>query len=202
MSGSKSKVVAAVFIGMVLGVAAAAGVAWYLVQKKPAVFASKETAKPSPEAAPLPASAPAIVPPLAAGPAPASGVGDTNQHFEFYKVLTDKSDGTAHKNTARPAAKPKEHATAKAQTQPSQHATDSKGTYYVQAGSFPNMSDAEKLKAKLAFSGFEASIQTADIPGKGEWHRVRLGPFSSGEAGKTIAALKQNGIVATQVHAQ
>jgi cell division protein FtsN len=62
--------------------------------------------------------------------------------------------------------------------------------------------DAEKLKAKLAFSGFEASIQTANIPDKGVWYRVRLGPYNNGEAGKTIAALKQNGIIATQVQAQ
>jgi cell division protein FtsN len=34
------------------------------------------------------------------------------------------------------------------------------------------------------------------------WHRVRLGPYSDSEAGKTISALKQNGIIATQVHAQ
>jgi cell division protein FtsN len=74
--------------------------------------------------------------------------------------------------------------------------------YYVQAGSFQNVGDAEKLKAKLAFSGFEANIQTANIPDKGEWHRVRLGPYNNSEAGKTIAALKQNGIIATQVHAQ
>ncbi len=64
------------------------------------------------------------------------------------------------------------------------------------------MTDAEKLKAKLAFSGFEATIQTANIPGKGEWHRVRLGPYNGNEAGKTIVALKQNGITATQMHAQ
>jgi cell division protein FtsN len=74
--------------------------------------------------------------------------------------------------------------------------------YYVQAGSFQNVSDAEKLKAKLAFSGFEASIQTATIPDKGVWHRVRLGPYNDDEAGKTVISLKQNGIIATQVHAQ
>ena len=78
----------------------------------------------------------------------------------------------------------------------------SKEMYFVQAGAFQNMGDAEKLKAKLAFSGFEADIQTATIPDKGVWYRVRLGPYNSGEAGKTIATLKQNGIIATQVQAQ
>ena len=188
---------------MVLGIAAAGGVAWYLMQKKPTVFANKEQPKPAPQVA-LPASAPVAAAPVTA-PVAASGVGETKQHFEFYKVLTDKSDGTAHKNTAKPtpkpAPKPKEPVVAKPQhTAPA--ATASKEMYYVQAGSFQNVNDAEKLKAKLAFSGFEASVQTANIPGKGEWHRVRLGPYNGSEAGKTIAALKQNGIIATQIHAQ
>ncbi len=200
MSGGKGKVVAGVFIGMVLGIVAAGGVAWYVQNKKPASFVNKDVANPTPQVAPAPASAPVAI--LNTAPAPASGVAETKQHFEFYKVLTDKSDGTAHKNAAKPAPKPKEHAAAKPQPQPAPHEAASKETYYVQAGSFPNVNDAEKLKAKLAFSGFEATIQTATIPGKGEWHRVRLGPYSSSEAGKTIVALKQNGITATQVHAQ
>ena len=203
MSGGKGKVVAGVFIGMVLGIVAAGGVAWYVQNKKPASFVNKDAERPAPQAALAPASAPAIIaPPVTAVPVPASGVAETKQHFEFYKELTDKSDGTAHKNAAKPAPKPKEHAAAKPQPQPASHAAASKETFYVQAGSFPNVNDAEKLKAKLAFSGFEATIQTATIPGKGEWHRVRLGPYSSSEAGKTIVALKQNGITATQVHAQ
>ena len=188
---SKSKVIAGVFIGMVLGIAAAGGVAWYVVNRNPAEFASKEKPKPAPQAAPLAASAPV------AATTAASGVAETKQHFEFYKVLTDKSDGTAHKSTAKSA--PKETAHAPAATAP---VAASKDRFFVQAGSFQSKDDAEKLKAKLAFSGLEASIQTADIPGKGVWHRVRLGPYGENEAGKTIAALKQSGITATQVHAQ
>jgi cell division protein FtsN len=186
----KGKVVAGVFIGMVLGITAAGGVAWYVLNKKPTAFTNKEQAKPAVQVVPLPASAPVA----------ASGVGETKQHFEFYKVLTDKPDGTAHKNTVKPAPKPKVPAAVK--PQPTPPVAAAKEMYYVQAGSFQNADDAEKLKAKLAFSGFEASIQTVTIPEKGEWHRVRLGPYNNGEAGKTIAALKQNGIIATQLRAQ
>jgi cell division protein FtsN len=191
----KGKVVAGVFIGMVLGIAAAGGVAWYVLNKKPASFTNKEPVKPAPQVAPVPASVPAVTAPVAA-----SGVAEPKQHFEFYKELTDKSDGTGRKPTPKPAPKPKEHAVVK--PQPTAPATTSKDMYYVQAGSFQNVGDAEKLKAKLAFSGFEANIQTAAIPDKGVWHRVRLGPFSDSEAGKTIASLKQNGIIATQLRAQ
>jgi len=187
MSGEKSKVVAGVVIGMVLGITIAGGVAWYVVNKNPSEFTSREKAKPVPPVAALPASAPVA----ATAPVPASGVAETKQHFEFYKVLTDKSDSTARKTTP-PKPKP----------QPAQQASAAQDMYFVQAGSFQNVGDAEKLKAKLAFSGFEAAIQTATIPDKGVWHRVRLGPYNGGEAGKTISALKQNGIIATQVHAQ
>jgi cell division protein FtsN len=193
MSGEKSKVMAGLVIGMVLGVAAAGGVAWYIVNKNPAEFTSKEKAKPAPQVAVAPASAPVA----ATAPAPASAVPDTKQHFEFYKVLTDKSDNTARKNTAKPKEQPA------SKPQPAQQqASAAKDMYYVQAGSFQNVGDAEKLKAKLAFSGFEAKIQAATIPDKGVWHRVRLGPYNNSDAGKTIVSLKQNGIIATQVHAQ
>ena len=34
------------------------------------------------------------------------------------------------------------------------------------------------MKANLALQGFEAVVQTAKIPEKGVWHRVRVGPLS------------------------
>lgn len=46
--------------------------------------------------------------------------------------------------------------------------------YIMQCGAFKNKDDAEKMKAELAFVGFQANILT-----KGSWHRVRLGPYDS-----------------------
>jgi len=193
----KAKIIAAVFIGMVLGITLAGAVAWYVVQKNPSSFMSKGRAVLHQES-PLSASAPVVAVTLPAinpaAPVVASGAAETQQHFEFYKVLTDKQDGTAQSA----GTKPKQPAIAK--TQPA--TTNSKGMFYVQAGAFQNVGDAEKLKAKLAFSGFEADIRTANIPDKGVWYRVRLGPYNGSEAGKTIVSLRQNGIVATQVQAQ
>lgn len=43
--------------------------------------------------------------------------------------------------------------------------------------------------------GIEATVQAADLPGKGLWHRVRVGPFSSVDAMKEVrASLQQNGV--------
>jgi cell division protein FtsN len=50
--------------------------------------------------------------------------------------------------------------------------------YILQAGSFRNRQDAEKLKATVALLGLEASINQVSI-NKEKWHRVRIGPMNS-----------------------
>ncbi len=194
-SGKGSSMFAGVILGMVLGLATAGGVAWYILKKNPASFENKEyheAAKPEAAIPPLAKPAPvAANAPVAA----ASAVAEPKQHFEFYKVLTDKQDGAAQKNTEKPAAKEAQ------QTKP---AANTKEIFYVQAGSFPNQNDAENLKAKLALWGLEATLQTATIPDKGTFHRVRLGPFKGAdEMNKAMALLKQNGVAnATAIKAQ
>jgi cell division protein FtsN len=66
--------------------------------------------------------------------------------------------------------------------------------YYLQVGAFPSEEEADNLKAKLALQGIEAIVQTAEIPGKGVWHRVRVGPFTDLEQiNKTRSDLVTNG---------
>jgi cell division protein FtsN len=50
-------------------------------------------------------------------------------------------------------------------------------SYILQAGSFASFEEADQLKAKLALSGMVAQIQKVTVEGKGEYHRVRLGPY-------------------------
>lgn len=71
--------------------------------------------------------------------------------------------------------------------------TIKKDSYFLQVGSFKAESDADNLKAKLALQGFEAIVQTADIPEKGIWHRVRVGPLNNiDEINKTRNELNAN----------
>ena len=56
--------------------------------------------------------------------------------------------------------------------------TVKKDSYFLQVGAFTDEADADNMKAKLALQGFEAVVQTATIPDKGVWHRVRVGPLS------------------------
>ncbi len=201
----KSKVVAGLIIGMVLGVAVAGFVAWYVVEKNPASFSNREQHEPPKVVPPVVQPVPASVP--VAAPVAASGVPEA-QHYEFYKVLPDKPEGGARKATpTAPPAKPpvvaKPPVSQPAVVQPPVKAADNT-LYFVQAGSFQNADDAEKLKAKLALAGMEASVQKADVPGKGVWYRVRLGTYKGlAEANAAIANLKQNGISnAAALHAQ
>jgi len=66
--------------------------------------------------------------------------------------------------------------------------------YYLQAGAFREMSDAENTRAKLALLGFEAAISDRSTD-SGVLHRVRVGPYSGQEAvNKARAKLLDSGI--------
>jgi cell division protein FtsN len=67
-------------------------------------------------------------------------------------------------------------------------------TYYLQVGAFQTEEEADNMKAKLALQGFEALVQTATIPDKGVWHRVRVGPLANlDEINKAKNDLTNNG---------
>jgi len=51
------------------------------------------------------------------------------------------------------------------------------GSYVLQAGSFKNFADADRMKARLALLGVEAEIQRVTID-ENAWHRVRIGPVN------------------------
>ncbi len=77
---------------------------------------------------------------------------------------------------------------------PKPDAADEKWIYYLQAGAFREQADAEGTKAKLALSGFEASI--SEKPSEnGPLYRVRIGPFNQVEAmNRARVKLSDNGM--------
>jgi cell division protein FtsN len=52
-------------------------------------------------------------------------------------------------------------------------------TYYLQAGSFRRMEDADRMRAQLALNNIESHIQRVTINDSQTWYRVRVGPFQS-----------------------
>jgi len=66
--------------------------------------------------------------------------------------------------------------------------------YVVQAGSFRHFSEADKLKAELAFVGIESKVEKAIVNGVA-WNRVKIGPYSrSSQIAKIKKQLNNNGI--------
>ena len=118
--------------------------------------------------------------------------------FEFYTMLPGEREVTDKDARPKEPAKSKEPAKDAAKagpgSSPAQPKPHSGETYWLQAGAFADEKDAENLKAKIAFTGLEAAIKSADVPGKGTLHRVRLGPYQSlDDANRTKAVLSQNG---------
>ncbi|MBW3511781.1 MULTISPECIES: SPOR domain-containing protein [Janthinobacterium] len=73
-------------------------------------------------------------------------------------------------------------------------AASDKWIYYLQAGAFHDMSDAESTRGKLALLGFEAAISDRSTDA-GVLHRVRVGPFNQLEAmNRARTKLSENGI--------
>ena len=52
------------------------------------------------------------------------------------------------------------------------------GAYVLQAGSFRNFADADRMKATLALQGIVADVQRVTIGDEQVWHRVRIGPMT------------------------
>ncbi len=66
--------------------------------------------------------------------------------------------------------------------------------YLLQAGSFRDFSEADKLRARLALMGIESRVEKAKV-GAVTWHRVKMGPYSRMSSVNTLKSrLRQNGI--------
>ena len=195
-SGNEFPVFAGILLGIVMGLAIAGGIAWFVLKKNTVNPSTKETPQASKPAGTPEKSADGK--PAAAGTA--SGSGEGKARFEFYKELTDKHDSSAAKKTDRPVDRQVAIISKPASNVKPPDAT---GVYILQQGAYTNIDDAEKVKAKLALLGLVANVQAANIPDKGVWYRVRLGPYkSSSEMNEALATLKLNGLSATPIKAQ
>lgn len=66
--------------------------------------------------------------------------------------------------------------------------------YYLQAGAFRELADAENTRAKLALLGFEASVSGRNNPDGVVLHRVRIGPFNQEAMTRARAKLLDAGV--------
>ena len=109
------------------------------------------------------------------------------------------SDSAAPK-TAVAKAEPAKAAPAAVEPAPS---AELRNRLWLQVGAYVNRQDAESQRARFAVLGYEAQIQSADIPEKGTVHRVRVGPYRDpDEAGKVRGDLARQGIEVSVVKPQ
>jgi len=97
-------------------------------------------------------------------PAPDDAAAETtpDSKFDFYQMLPkfevvvpEKEQGTR----LPPAAQ-----------------IDRPGVYFLQAGSYRNFDDADRVRAQLVKQGIDASVQRVAVD-TDVWHRVRIGPI-------------------------
>lgn len=141
------------WLGMLLGVALTVGLILYVKgEHSPfaGFFAPAEQSQPLPIRSKITEEE---IKPNANG-----SVQDPNK-FDFYTILPD----TESKIT---------------EEQVKNNPTIRQENYFIQVGAFSKEDDANNLKTRLALIGFEALVQTADIPNKGTMHRVRIGPLN------------------------
>jgi cell division protein FtsN len=172
-----------VFIGLVLGIVLALGVAlyvtggWKVYQQQFAARESREGAAPPQKSAKAESEKP---------------------RFDFYKILpggeepkvqaqkpappdratVDKAAGKGPAPAAADTAAEKAPEKT-ASVDPGATAPKPPDRFWLQAGSFSSEGDADNLKARLALAGWEAQVQKGDVPEKGTRYRVRLGPYDN-----------------------
>ena len=77
--------------------------------------------------------------------------------------------------------------------------TDTKMNFYVQAGAFATVDEAESQRARLAIMGVDVRVRTTVLDGK-TLHRVRSGPYRDrDDANGVRERLKQAGVTSSLV---
>lgn len=82
--------------------------------------------------------------------------------FEFYQILQDSEVDTSHVDAYKSTPR-----------------AEQDFYYMIQAASFRNLADADRMRAELILSGLDTSIKKTIGKNGKPWHRVILGPFTS-----------------------
>lgn len=176
-TGKGSPFFSGMLIGLLLGIGASVGVALFVKGGESPFVAKVEPAPTEPSINSLNSAAPenAATKPDAKAP--------VKSRFDFYTILP---------GTEKQVTEQEIKASLSAKQEADKAASES---YYLQVGAFQTEGEADNMKAKLALLGLEAVIQTANIPDKGVWHRVRVGPFTQiDDINKARTELAKNGI--------
>ena len=135
------------FLGLGLGLAVAFGVHLYYKQQSEKVASVK---------AESPAGKKGAVPAKELNPRQEDQL-DFYETLPKFEVVVPEKDKDVRRNT--PGAQ-----------------VDKPGAYVLQAGSYRNYADADRIKAMLALQGVTSKVEKVTID-TDTWHRVRIGPI-------------------------
>ena len=171
------------FVGLFIGLGVSLAIAFYLNKTPVPVL----TAKPKPSEKDAAAGKPPAIAGLPGQGAVAAAPAE-KPRFDFYKILPGQEEPVSERELRERMKSGRGQ----------QEAV--RDVYFIQAGSFQNPADADNQKARLAILGFESSVEPANLPDKGTWYRVRLGPYSKlDEINRIRQQLAQNNIDASLV---
>jgi cell division protein FtsN len=95
----------------------------------------------------------------------ASGTAAKGEKYDFYEMLPNFEVVVPEKDKEVKRDMP---ATARVERQ---------GVYVLQAGSYRNEADADRVRAQLSMQGIDAKVQRVAVDSD-VWHRVRIGPIT------------------------
>ena len=90
--------------------------------------------------------------------------------YDFYTLLPESEVVVPKPRPATPPPAP-------APTKPAEQAT-SATQYYLQAGSFRQRAEADRVRAQIILMGLDARLEDAKLANGEVWHRVQVGPFA------------------------
>ena len=181
-----------IIIGLLLGIVIALGVALWLNKSAIPFMEKSKPLEPPPklEGKAQPKTEHKAEPPKTAETALPKPTPEKSR-FEFYQILPGEKDAG---KAVKPAIKKP------AESQPLEKPAAARETYFLQAGAFQSETDADNMKAKIAFIGLAASVKAVTLADKGTLYRVRLGPYQSlEEVNRIKSALSDNGVGAAIV---
>lgn len=183
-ASSGSPFLSGVLVGVLLGIGASVSVV-LLVRDSGSAFVAKSATSGTSSAPAETAKADNNAKPAAEAASPVN-TKPVKPRFDFYTILPGSEKQVTEQEI-------KQAQTAKSETE-----QISGDNYFLQVGAFQTEQEADNMKAKLSLLGLEVVIQTATIPDKGVWHRVRVGPFSQiEEINKARTLLVKNSIDST-----
>jgi cell division protein FtsN len=140
-------------MGALVGIVLASGVTiFYMGGRKDAAHDKAEAPRPDPRRA-------APVDPEAT---PAAGTGEKYDFYEMlpnFEVVVPEKDKEVKRDL------------------PATSHIERPGVYVLQAGSYRNEADADRVAAQLSKEGIEAKVQRVAVDAD-VWHRVRIGPIT------------------------